>query len=134
MAPVAAEPFWRLLDVSPAGCWLWTGYLDGEGYGQYGPSRVHRIAWSRLRGPVADGLTLDHLCRVRRCANPDHLEPVPLLVNVRRGSRAMRAACLHGHPYKPENTYTSTDSRGRTHRRCRACNREAVRRYQERVR
>jgi hypothetical protein len=45
----------------------------------------HKTYYERKYGNVPDGLTLDHLCRVRHCVNPDHLEPVPHLVNVDRG-------------------------------------------------
>lgn len=130
---VADEPFWRLLEIDSSGCWLWTGYRDEEGYGHYGPGRVHRIAWERSRGPIPAGLTIDHLCRVRHCANPDHLEPVTIAVNVSRGERATRTSCRSGHPYSSENTYIGR--RGRwSFRKCRRCNAEAAKRYAERVR
>lgn len=71
------------------GCWLWTGALV-RGYGRVGiPATrrtmpAHRYYWERVNGPVPDGLEMDHLCRVRACVNPDHLEPVTRSENMRR--------------------------------------------------
>jgi len=76
----------------PSGCWIWTGSLNGKGYGQmYWRGRVwaaHRVSYALLGGPLMDGLELDHLCRNRPCVNPDHLEQVTHRVNVVRGWRA----------------------------------------------
>lgn len=69
-------------------CWVWQRSLR-DGYGVLKNERVqgnaHRIYYERANGPVPDGLQLDHLCRVRACVNPDHLEPVTHLENCRRG-------------------------------------------------
>ena len=78
--------------VDPSGCWIWSGSLNGRGYGQmYWRGRVrraHRVSYALLKGPLVEGLDLDHLCRVTLCVNPAHLEQVTHLVNVRRGWRA----------------------------------------------
>ncbi len=70
-------------------CWIWQGAKCSEGYGSigYGPTMfsTHRLAYERLVGPIPSGLHIDHLCRVRACCNPDHLEPVTQLENTRRG-------------------------------------------------
>ena len=62
------------------GCWLWTGTLTWGGYGQIGRHgtnvTAHRAMWEQLRGPIPAGLAVDHLCLVRKCVNPDHLELV----------------------------------------------------------
>ena len=75
-------------------CWLWVGLLDEDGYGRHAHfwqvHRAHRWLYEYLVGPVPDGLQLDHLCRVRHCVNPDHLEPVTGAGNLRR-SGAVRA-------------------------------------------
>jgi hypothetical protein len=76
-------------------CWLWQGTVASTGYGQirhsvagYGRTLMaHRFFWEQRNGPVPEGLDLDHLCRVRACCNPDHLEPVTRRENVLRGSR-----------------------------------------------
>src|SRR3990167_7266351 len=75
------------------GCWLWTGQLSASGYGKLEVNRngrrcklsAHRVAFEVYKGPIPDGLCLDHLCRQRSCINPDHLEPVTKRENARRG-------------------------------------------------
>ena len=82
--------------------------------------RAHRVAYGYLVGDIADGLTLDHLCRNRRCINPAHLEPVSAAENTRRGIRWQLAKthCPQGHPYAGENLITYPDG---SRRACRAC-------------
>jgi hypothetical protein len=67
-------------------CWIWQHYRDPAGYGRLGAKLAHRIAYEYHRGPIPEGLQLDHLCRVTSCCNPDHLEPVPQRVNYERGN------------------------------------------------
>lgn len=84
-------------------CWIFTGHITKKGYGQMrlpGDSTrmypAHRVFYMQHKGPIPDGKQLDHLCRVRECVNPDHLEPVTNLENSRRGAKAKldRAAVL----------------------------------------
>lgn len=73
-------------------CWIWQRYIDEEGYGRVGygigSRRAHRRFYEAAVAPVPEGLELDHLCRVRCCVNPDHLEPVTRAVNQQRGAKA----------------------------------------------
>lgn len=81
---------WHRVDVTD-GCWLWRGSVTFRGYGSIGEGGrggrkllVHRLAYELLVGPIPESLTLDHLCRVKRCVNPAHLEPVTRAENTRR--------------------------------------------------
>ena len=73
----SVERFIRM-DPEPH-CWLWLGSLDTAGYGQFRINRklylVHRLLYEATHGPIPAGLELDHLCRIRSCVNPAHLEP-----------------------------------------------------------
>lgn len=74
------------------GCWNWQLSLDHHGYGMayIDGKRIgaHRLIYQRERGPIPDGMPLDHLCRNPRCVNPGHLEPVTQAENVQRGNHA----------------------------------------------
>lgn len=129
-----AERFLRLVSEEPnSGCWLWLGCTDPKGYGHFRLNgsicKAHRVAYELFVGPIPFGLQLDHLCRVKGCVNPAHLEAVTNSENQRRtrGRRplwglaaieAKRTHCPQGHPYSESNTY-----RWRRQRRCRECNR-----------
>ncbi|MEH0542985.1 HNH endonuclease signature motif containing protein [Streptomyces sp. B21-105] len=101
------------IDQQPGGCWLYTGALMADGYARVKDAStdhallVHRVTYEALVGRVPVGLVLDHLCRVRHCVNPQHLEPVTDAENIRRGVHARlgdRTHCTEGHEYTPENT------------------------------
>lgn len=109
-------------------CEVWTGNRMVNGYGVLSLARgvtvlAHRWAYEHFVGPIPEGLVIDHLCRVRHCVNPDHLEAVTNEENLRRGAgyglrNGMRSACINGHEYTPENTYTHP-TKGSV--RCREC-------------
>lgn len=100
-----------------SGCWLWTGAVK-KGYGQYGrEGGAHRVAYRHFCGPIPEGLEIDHLCRQQRCVNPNHLEPVTHLENMRRYAATI-THCKRGHEFTEANTY-----RLQNRRLCRACSR-----------
>lgn len=72
--------------VDDNGCWIWQRGLNSfSGYGMLGRQWAHRVVYEREFGPIPEGLELDHLCRVRACVNPVHLEPVTKNENAKRG-------------------------------------------------
>lgn len=79
-------------------CWLYTGPVNNQGYGYVNRGGriegVHRIMLALVGRPAGPRQVVDHACRVKRCANPAHLEPVTQAENVRRGRGAF---CVRGH-------------------------------------
>ena len=96
-----APRFWKFV-VKTDTCWLWIGAKYKSGYGEFHlnrrTQRAHRIAYELLVGPIPEGLTIDHLCRVVACVNPAHLEPVTLLENLKRTTKPF---CKNGHERIP---------------------------------
>ena len=108
------------------GCWLWLGAHTPSGYGQLaagGKARaVHRLAYETFVGEIPKGLEIDHLCRVRDCINPAHLEAVTHRENMMRSrnftaANAVKTHCYQGHPYTAATTGLTT----RGGRFCRTC-------------
>jgi hypothetical protein len=125
---VIHDHFMRRVLVTDDGCWLWCG-ATVRGYGTYmkqGAAFIaHRYAYEQLVGPIPAGLDLDHLCRVRACVNPAHLEPVTRGENLRRGyaARGLKSFCAQGHPFDEANTF----QRKGGGRGCRTCRNKASR-------
>lgn len=124
-----AERFWaKVQKGAPDECWHWTGAKRRGGYGAFWVDSnrraaiAHRVAYQLLVGPIPEGLTLDHLCRVTSCVNPAHLDPCTAGENARRSPnapynvRARQTHCKRGHEFSPANTRIH---HGR--RECRAC-------------
>lgn len=129
------DRFWNKVMPEPnSGCWLWDGcttvgygriYMDGK------LALAHRVSYEAHKGPIPDGLQVDHLCRVKSCVNPDHLEAVTAKENMSRVPTSAatlkrdQTHCIHGHKYTQANTYRRPDGR----RMCRECNRIRAYRY-----
>lgn len=124
------------------GCWEWHAARNASGYGEFmsrrwpGQSRLaHRLLYELLVAPIPAGLDIDHLCRVRHCVRPDHLEPVTRRINLLRGEtvtarNAAVTACPQGHDYDEANTYIAANGG----RHCRKCKAASERRRQRRLR
>lgn len=125
------KQWWERFTVSETGCWEWSASCTKAGYGQVmvgGKQRYsHRLFYERFKGPIPEGLQLDHLCRNKRCCNPSHLEVVTGRVNVRRSTappaaNAVATHCLNGHAFTEANTFTYSGKYG-PKRQCRECKR-----------
>lgn len=139
-----AALFWSQVEKTDS-CWLWIGHRAKTGYGVFDITRrrtrfrwrAHRLSWllTNDRDPV---LVLDHLCRVKHCVNPAHLEDVTDKINVLRGeglcaANARKTHCKYGHPLSGPNMYVMTMGRKRE-RRCKACDSKRRKRRYERER
>lgn len=115
MKRLTPADFWGKVKISSSNeCWEWTGQLSKKGYGQanyQGKKGVgaHRVAWFLTEGAYPQyPMTLDHLCRNRKCVNPVHLEVVTDKENVLRGFgppavNKRKTHCINGHPFSGEN-------------------------------
>ena len=117
-------------------CWLWTAGLHHKGYAKFRDDDgrkvfAHRWAYEWFRGPIPEGLQIDHLCRVRHCVNPWHMEPVTGRENQQRGLKNQFTSwthCAKGHPLSGDNLHITKKG----YRRCLECNRQQCREYYHR--
>ena len=128
--------FVERFDVIESGCWQWKGSVGNSGYGRISVNRktkyAHRVAYEWAKGPIPEGLHIDHLCRNPLCVNPEHLEPVTPRENARRSpiTNMNKTHCPKGHEYTLENIRWKK----RKWRDCRECHRIYQRAYQARKR
>jgi len=94
-------------------CWNWIKNTDRDGYGYFSVKgkmfRSHRISYELFKELIPKGLTIDHLCRNRKCVNPEHLEVVSRGENVLRGigitaKNKQKTHCPQGHEYNKKRT------------------------------
>lgn len=117
-------------------CWIWQGSFSGNATHKYGDFsigynryRAHRLIYATHRGEIPKGAVIDHLCGNPACVNPDHLEPVSIQENTKRG-RSFKTHCTRGHPLVGENLVIDCEGK----KRCRDCASERQRIYRERKR
>lgn len=124
-----------------AGCWVWDGASDYQGYGRINidgrTMLAHRASYELHVGLIPAGLEIDHLCRNPSCINPAHLEPVTRKVNTDRGRCAevhrhrfaAMTHCKNGHEYTKTNTYFNPSG----HRNCKICRLNSSKRHMEKL-
>lgn len=122
----------RSVEVPWSGCWLWLLSDGSHGYPQGAASAItgeqvtlaHRLSYLARHGEIPTGYDVDHLCRVRACVNPAHLEAVTQFSNRRRqfGFKADADlvepdTCARGH-----KSYRRSETNGKP--MCTECNRQ----------
>lgn len=137
---VMLERFWSKVHKNTStGCWDWLSSLSIGGYGRLaykamGVNYAHRFSWLIHGNKIPSGLQIDHLCRNRKCVNPDHMEVVSSRENTIRGEnfcalQVRQTHCKWGHPFDQSNTYINPFN-GERH--CRECARINGRRFRQR--
>lgn len=118
------EDIKQLCTISDGGCWLWL-FRPSHKYGTitFFKKRfyIHRHTYTMANGPIPEGLEIDHLCRERRCCNPEHLQAVTGSTNNSRSEslsarNARKTHCKRGHELSGSNLYVRRGNRG-----CRTC-------------
>ena len=127
----------RWMPEPNSGCWLWLYGVSDTGYAHlrwpgFSTRQGHRISYEIHIGPIPKGLHLDHLCMVRSCVNPHHLEPVTNKINCERAPRIVNARkathCKNGHPWTKTNTYIHPTKHSRV---CRVCVYQSIEKYRQ---
>lgn len=129
-----------MIGVMETECVEWQGSVATNGYGRFKlmgrHHQAHRLSYELLVGPIPPGLVIDHLCKNKRCINPEHLEAVTNVENLMRGEgiqarNKRKTHCNHGHPLSGDNLHISATTGERI---CKACRRVSQRKSDARRR
>lgn len=156
--PIVVDIEWlrnRCEMVPEAGCWIWMGHTNSEGYGRFHKRGQPCVAVHRLSYAIANGipiltiprtLCVRHTCDTPSCANPDHLLLGTWKENVhdakQRGRHAVAfrevdgkvvGPCANGHDLSVTGVYDyGIQSSGYRLRVCLECKRTAAREHMRR--
>ena len=135
--------FWEKVNKTDT-CWLWTGWINSSGYGNFVFERkiygAHRFSIELSGQTIANGWVVDHACRNRACINPDHLRVVTEKTNILQNSdgasarNAVKTHCKKGHLLSGDNLMVQFNNKAKTRiaRRCRTCERAQFKKYWKR--
>ncbi len=127
------EAFLSKIIIVKSGCWVWIAFCNNKGYGQFNfnkkNARAHRFIYEYFYDRICSDLTIDHLCKVKNCVNPNHLEEVTNRENNLRsnsigGINSRKTHCNKGHPLSGENLRIENYGG----RRCKTCELDRKRR------
>lgn len=114
-------------------CWEWTGSLSSCGYGNMNIAKkiymTHRLSFDLFKGLKGEFLVIDHICRNRKCCNPEHLREVSARTNIVHNSEgasaknALKTKCPKGHPYDKLIPFTR-NGKSKKQRACSICIKE----------
>ena len=109
---IDTERFFKFVTTDK--CWNWNGSLTAGGYGKFYNSGklylAHRVSFKIKNGFISNELQIDHICKNRKCVNPDHLRQVTAKINTTENSNSVSAInkakthCINGHEFTKENT------------------------------
>lgn len=119
--------------ISKQDCWLYAKTTTPNGYGTTNNQFVHRIMYENFVGKIPKNLQIDHLCEVKLCINPEHLEPVTRLENMRRYRAKFGGKCNKGHEMTGNNLQVYI-YKGKEQKRCRQCANDYQRAQKRRMR
>ena len=113
--------FYSKIKILPNSCWEWQAKIHNPtGYGHFCINRktflAHRISYILHKGAIPHGLVINHICRNRKCVNPNHLEVVTLKENILKGFsipaiNSKKTHCIRGHPFNGDNLYISPNGK-----------------------
>lgn len=132
----ATERFLEKVNMTKS-CWLWKAYIDSEGYAWFrwwGGTKAHRFAYEKFVGKIPSDKVIDHICRVRHCVNPAHLQLLTNKENILIGvgspaQNAKKTHCKRNHLLRGDNLEIR-DGR----RCCLACRKQAGKERRDRQR